>query len=165
MVTATDSLLSLTAADVMSREPLTIPRHMSLHRAAHLLTQAQVSGAPVVDDKGHCLGVLSTTDLVRWLDRSGPDRPRASVSDVDFLEPWQMAEPNAPTAEVGQYMTTDIVVAWPETGIGELARRMLDAHVHRLIIVDATGRVIGLVSTTDLLGALARHALRESCRP
>jgi CBS-domain-containing membrane protein len=55
-------------------------------------------------------------------------------------------------------MTADPVTATPETPVGALARRMLDAHVHRLIIVDTAGRPVGIVSSTDVLAAVAREA-------
>src|SRR5438270_11142143 len=78
-ISTTKELFELTAADLMSREVVTIPRKMSLHGAAHRLAQAQVSGAPVIDEQGRCIGMLSATDLARWMDRGQPtSRPRAS---------------------------------------------------------------------------------------
>ena len=40
--------------------------------------------------------------------------------------------------------------------IGELARRMIDVHIHRVIVVDQSGKPIGIVSSTDVLAALAQ---------
>jgi CBS domain-containing protein len=55
-------------------------------------------------------------------------------------------------------MTADPVTARADVRVGELARLMLDAHVHRVIIADPTGRPVGIVSTTDVLAAVAREA-------
>jgi CBS domain-containing protein len=44
----------------------------------------------------------------------------------------------------------------PATRIGELAQRMLDAHIHRAIVVDRNQKPVGIVSTTDILAAVAR---------
>src|SRR5262249_46533560 len=71
MPVSSKPFLTLTAADLMSRRVLAIPQEMSLPRAAHLLSQEQVSGAPVVDGQGRCVGVLSATDFVHWAERSG----------------------------------------------------------------------------------------------
>jgi len=42
--------------------------------------------------------------------------------------------------------------------IGDLANMMIDAHIHRVIVVDSNERPIGIVSTTDILAAVAREA-------
>ena len=51
------SYLTLTAQDVMSREVITVPREMPVSEAANILSKAQISGVPVVDERGKCLGV------------------------------------------------------------------------------------------------------------
>jgi CBS domain-containing protein len=70
MIAAGDSVRSLSAADLMSRGVKTIPAGMSLPDAARDLTRLGIHGAPVVDDRGRCVGVLSATDLVRWVGRA-----------------------------------------------------------------------------------------------
>src|SRR5260370_10548324 len=70
---------TLTAADLMTRDVVAIPEHMSLRTAARLLAGAQVTGAPVIDENGACVGVLSGSDFVRWADEGAPRR-RACVS-------------------------------------------------------------------------------------
>ena len=52
MITTTKPFLSLTAADLMCRDVVTLPRSMSLRAAGHLLSESHVSGAPVVDETG-----------------------------------------------------------------------------------------------------------------
>lgn len=59
-------------------------------------------------------------------------------------------------------MTHDPVLVGAMVKIGELARMMMDAHIHRIIVVDtATDRPIGIVSSIDILAALARAARNE----
>src|SRR5947209_11543530 len=109
MIPATKSLRELTAADLMSRHVVTIPHRMSLHAAAHRLNQANVSGAPVTDDEGRCVGVLSRTDLVRWLDRGeGAARADAHVT-VDYCCDWDVPGPeDSCTEQVSRFLTTDL---------------------------------------------------------
>ena len=52
-------------------------------------------------------------------------------------------------------MTRDPVTVSPGATIGDLARKMIDVHIHRVIVVDNNGKPIGIVSSTDLLAALA----------
>jgi CBS-domain-containing membrane protein len=154
-------MLELTAADLMSRDIIAIPKHLSVRGAAHRLAQSQVGGAPVIDETGRCVGVLSMTDLVRWMDR-GEAPCRRPLAREEFHTPWQMYDlDRMPEEEVGRVMTTDLVSVTPQTRIGELARQMLDAHIHRLFVLDDMGRPAGVVATTDVLAAVVDYDRRD----
>jgi len=69
---------------------------------------------------------------------------------------WQVVEvEKLPADEVRRFMTPDPVTVRPDTGLRALARMMIDAHIHRIIVVDEEQKPIGIVSSTDLLAALA----------
>ena len=70
-----------------------------------------------------------------------------------------------PTEKVGQFMTADPVTVSPGTTIGALAQMMMDAHIHRIIVVDQDERPVGVVSATDILAALAREASPKETVP
>ena len=80
---------------------------------------------------------------------------------------WQQVAEQMPVSPVRRYMTADVVTAAPTATVPELARRMLDAHIHRIIVVDEQHRPIGIVSSTDILAAVAYSAAEEadSCSP
>lgn len=164
MTTLETPLLQLTAEDLMSRDVMVIPQHMSLKAAAHLLAQAEVSGAPVVDEEGRCVGVLSAADLVHWVDRGKQAARRGGASASCVCCDWQMdGLDDVPEDAVSRYMTTNVVATGPETCVGELARWMREAHIHRVVIVDARRRPVGVVSSMDVLAAVARlHCLQEA---
>lgn len=150
-------LMSLCASDLMSPEVLLIPREMSLKGAARMLARAGVTGAPVVDASGRCIGVLSATDYMRWVE-SERKAPLPQESAECMCKPWQIPEGVLEEAGcVERCMTRDPVLVGPNTRIGDLARMMMDAHIHRLIVVDRSSqRPIGIVSSTDVLAAVAR---------
>ena len=149
------SLHSLTAADLMSRNLVLVPKDMSLQGAARLLSRAHVSGAPVVNENGRCVGVLSTTDFLHWVENGNTrNKPDESVCNS-----WHIFGSEAsPTDTVGCFMTGDPVTVAGGATIGELAQMMLDARIHRVIVVDHNERPIGIVSSTDVLAAVAREA-------
>lgn len=60
-----------TVADLMSRDPVRLSEQMPLREAARLLLRAGVGGAPVVDARGRCVGVLSAADVLRWVAGGG----------------------------------------------------------------------------------------------
>jgi CBS domain-containing protein len=154
MIAIAKPLLSLCAADLMSHDLVMIPQDMSVRGAARMLSRAEISGAPVVDDEGRCIGVISATDFIRWAE----DGPRPdSNPDACACSPWQIIEEHEfPEGCVREIMTTDPVTAPPETPVGDLARMMLNAHIHRVIVVDRGGRPVGVVSSTDILAAVAQ---------
>jgi CBS-domain-containing membrane protein len=207
MVTTAEPLLALTVEDVMSREVVTIPRWMSMRDAAGLLRRSQISGAPVVDEQGRCMGVLSAADFLRWAEEGCPTPANGSPPTCSYqvkgrlltgeeavictlaegscplqemrpitdgrhvaicrqphgvLADWQQVKEDLPGGMVGDYMTTDVVSAGPWMPLPELARMMVDAHIHRVPILDERGWPVGVVSSTDLLAAIASDWLRSA---
>ena len=156
MRTANKRLLALTAADLMSDPVVTLPKEMSLQGAAHMLSRFSISGAPVVDGNGRCIGVLSTTDFVSWAEKGEGAAKRSRAGSCCAHTAWQVLDiETIPEGEVSRYMTANPVTASPVTRIADLARMMTDAHIHRVIVVDEQGRPVGVVSSTDILAALA----------
>lgn len=156
MTQSTKPLLALCAGDIMSQHVVMIPREMSLQGAARMLTRAGVTGAPVVDGNGRCIGVLSTTDFMHWIEKDKKNgKPKSSGQSI--CSAWQIPpEAIEPTCLVEDFMTKDPVLAAAGAKIGELARMMMDAHIHRVIVVDGAERPIGVVSSMDILAAVAR---------
>jgi CBS-domain-containing membrane protein len=152
MTVTAKPLLALTAADLVTRSVVTVPQDMRLADAARLLAHEQISGAPVTDADGHCVGILSATDFVHWAeDRANGISPRLSRgTDQSILNTETL-----PTDTVCAYMTSDPVTVGPWIGLRDLARLMLDAHIHRLVVVDEQRWPSGIVSSTDILAALA----------
>ena len=69
---------------------------------------------------------------------------------------WQMVESESlPLEDVRHYMTAEPVTVSPETSITELARMMVNSEVQRVIVVDSENCATGVVSSTDLLAAVA----------
>ena len=192
--------MTLEATDLMSRDVVTISQEMSLRAAAHVLFQNRISGAPVVDANGRCIGVLSAADFARWAEEGGHGAEDVPLPACPYqvkgrlltgeaavictlaegscplqvmrpttvgrhtavcrqpsgvLSDWQQVTENLPVSAVRRYMTADVVTVGPQTPLSELARVMIDAHIHRVIVVDLERRPVGVVSSTDLLAAMA----------
>ncbi len=159
MIPSTKPFLALTAADLMSPATVVIPRDMTLQGAAHLLAQADVNGAPVIDPDGRCVGVISAHDFIMWAER-GKRPPQTEAGGWPcYCSAWSIPDDDAGGELVRDFMTADPATIAPSAVIGTLAEAMLDAHIHRLIVVDAARRPVGVVSSTDVLAAVA-HAAR-----
>jgi CBS domain-containing protein len=161
MVAATTPLHALTARDLMSCDLVTIPLEMSLRSAARLLSRNQISGAPVVDAAGRCVGVLTATDFLQCAGRGG-EAARPARSAPCFCSDWQVPDADTlPADSVAAYMTPDPVLVTPGTRLGQLARSMLDAHIHRVIVANADRQPLGIVTSMDVLAAVARTDLES----
>jgi predicted transcriptional regulator len=156
MATRVKPLFEITAEEMMSRDLVSVPRKMSLRAAAHLLNEARISGAPVVDEQGRCIGMLTTSDLSKWVERGERASKHAEEAPACMCTDWQVPDFSAlPADEVARHMTTDLVTASPHASMTELARKMIDADIHRILITDKQGRPVGIVTSTDILAAVA----------
>jgi CBS domain-containing protein len=155
--TAAKRLWALTAADLMTPHVTTIPPEMSLREAGRLLFTSNISGAPVVDWNGKCLGILSASDFVHWV--GNLDETRRKREPVSFIAPWGevISLDESDGNDVRRYMTEGPVAVAPETPIAEIAQNMVDAHIHRVLVV-SEDRPCGIITGTDLVAAIAKAA-------
>jgi CBS domain-containing protein len=154
----------------MTAPVLTIPQEMSLREAASLLSHSHISGAPVVDAEGQCIGVLSSSDFVTWAGEGGEAASGGSVTG--FIAPWGewIDIEDSPDTEIRHYMTALPVKVAGATPIAELAQRMVADHIHRVLVVGDQNRPRGIVTRTDVRAAVARMSqsvpqASESPRP
>ena len=129
--------------ELMHREVRTLPPDATVAEAIITLADAHVSGLPIVDQHGQMLGVLSSADVLE---------AEAEAADVDartsVLEDTRVSE----------LMTPRPITVTPETSIQEAARQMLYADVKRLFVVQES-RLVGVISQTDIVGAVANGRL------
>ncbi len=150
------------AKDIMRRNPVTVSEGMTVRELARVFVERRISGAPVVDREGRLRGVISQTDLVRR------DREMRPASELPaFYQPaekvvdasgYQVEDPDY--ARVRDIMTPAVLAAEEETPIEEVARMMLRKRIHRIIIT-RRGRLVGIVTTMDMLRALLARAGRR----
>lgn len=74
--------------------------------------------------------------------------------DAVFTD-WQPEVEHSPHLVASRYMATDFITVSPQMPLRELARTLLDARMHRAIVADGDGRPLGVVTTTDVLAAVA----------
>jgi CBS domain-containing protein len=150
-----------TARDVMQTGVVALGANDPLHVAQRLFYEEGIHGAPVLDQLGRVVGVLSSNDLLRALleakEVAGAGPRRAPVDLDEALGAWNLApedfEERVQAAEVSEYMTDSPVQVAPDTPVSELARIMRENGIHRVLVVEG-GKLCGIVSTFDLIGLL-----------
>ena len=122
----------LKVRDIMTTEVFTVDAHEPIVQAAWTLTSQLITGAPVKDGDGNVIGVLSETDLLRrFLDERG--NPTGTVSSAISGVVWSIA-PDDPAIDAVRLMTS--------------------RRIHRVVVIEAPGKLVGIVSSTDVLAAL-----------
>ncbi|MCX4744773.1 CBS domain-containing protein [Kitasatospora sp. NBC_01287] len=147
-----------TVHDVMTQGVVTARPDTPFKEVAGLFHRNDITAVPVVDDRDRPLGMVSEADLLRN-EAVQPDP--AGHSGAARLSPHERARAEAETA--GALMTSPAITARPDWSIVEAARVMDREKVKRLPVVDEAGRLVGIVSRSDLLQIFLRHdaAIRE----
>lgn len=143
----------LTAKDVMSSPPITVPSSASIREVATILDENEISGAPVIDDQERPIGVVSRTDLLRLLIEGGPGR-RPDATFLELIAADSPSELSVDVEEMGtaeEFMSPEPVTVSLDEPLAAIARKMSEERVHRVIVVDKDGRAAGVVTTLDLL--------------
>ena len=121
------------AAELMSPHPLSINDQASVRDAAVFLTRKRIGAAPVIDQAGRTVGVISLSDIARHAygeDASTPSDQPMKVRDV---------------------MTPDVLFVRPDTPIKTVIDDLLKLGVHRLFVIDSDEVLIGVISMLDIL--------------
>ena len=139
--------------DVMSTHPVSVRQTSPFKELAARFREFRVSGFPVVDDDGTVVGVVSAADLLakRALD-GGYDGLRGMITGIMHRKALE----NAGGLTAGDLMTSPAVTIAPDDTVEQAARLMYTRRLRRLPVVDAAGRVVGIISRTDVLAVFDR---------
>ena len=158
-----------TAAEIMVRDVATVWQTHTLAQAAAVLLREQISGMPVVNEEGVCVGVISLMDILRAEEIVADEQQKVASSSyfdsaltlptgvyAERLE--ELRDKLAPASGrfVKEFMTTDLVSVPQDTQLDKIVTSMVDAHIHRLLVLDADRHLQGIVTTIDVLAALMR---------
>ena len=155
----------ITAADLMNPRVLTVREDLTVRELANVLVENEISGAPVEDRSGKLVGVVSLTDIAAALAEDEELEAESERGDF-FLSEWEddgmsreeIEELGLDEAEltVVDIMTPEVFTVREDTPVSEIAEAMIQNHVHR-ILVTREDRVVGIISTSDLLGLLVEE--------
>ena len=145
--------------DLMTTPVVTVGPETPFKELVARLAEHRVSAVPVVNDAGLVLGVVSEADLLLKEEHPDPD------ADLPLI--WtkrRRAEHDKAAAAVARdLMTVAVVSITPDATAAQAARRMHTANIKRLPVLGEGGRLVGIISRSDLLKVFNRadHAIRR----
>lgn len=160
--------MTLYARDLMQTDPIAVSPEQPLLQAHRLMLEEEIHGAPVVDEDGNVLGVISALDLLRAVQQeyeSGAAVPTYFRGDLPYSGPDWFQTPEdfqdrLADLTVGDVMVTEIVSVRPDAPIADVARIMRSQRIHRVLVVDDR-QLLGLVTTFDLIATLTEQPPAE----
>jgi len=148
------------AMDVMVRNVITVRPDADVGDAIELLTKYDISALPVVDDNGRVVGVISEADLMHR-DEIGTEKrhPRWLEAVMPaFILANEFAKSHG--RRVDEIMSADVITASVDTSLAEIAMLLERHRIKRVPIVDE-GKLVGIVSRSNLIQALASSRVQS----
>jgi len=150
------------ACDIMTPDVLTVRPDTGLAELVRLLLERRISAVPVVED-GAVVGIVSESDLLRRPELgTAPARPRWLLL-FGFAERDAAAYTKTHGRTAGEVMSQPVISVAEDAAVEEVAR-LMDRHRIKRLPVLRDGRLVGIVTRSDLVRALARK-LQETPSP
>ena len=131
--------------DVMTQDPITVVPSVGIKAAMTKLAFAGITSMPVVDEERRLCGIVSEADLIRDV----ADDPRAHERPIAI-------RPVVPPRTVEDVYTRSPIAVGPQDDVTAVVDVMTAKGFKSLPVVDPEHRLIGMVSRSDVLRALAR---------
>lgn len=137
--------------DVMTADPVTVTPTTPVKELAGILVKQRVGALPVLTARGRPVGVVTETDLLRKEQlQKDPDGQHSMHLNYRARRAIATAE------TAGEIMTRRPATVWVGTTVAQAARLMDRCQVRYLLVVDESGKLLGVVSPRDLLRVFLR---------
>lgn len=146
--------MSWAITDVMTKEVVVVGPQVGFKECVNMLRLHRVSALPVVNGDGKLVGIVSEADLLAKEEQRGAKRP--------WIGLIRRQSRHASGRTASDVMSSPAITIGPAASVPEAARLMHRLRVKRLPVIDAEGRLVGIVSRYDLLKTFMRSG--ESIR-
>lgn len=149
--------------DIMNTDLITVTPDMDISRAAKILFDNRINGAPVVDDSGSLVGILCQSDLITQQKKLPIPTVFTFLDGLIRLTSVKQIEKQVSkiaALTVSEAMTPKPVTVQPDTEIETVAALMVDSKFHTLPVVEDS-RLVGIIGKEDVLRTLIPTT--ESC--
>lgn len=151
------------AADLMQRDIVAIAPDDTLRDALELMTENHITGLPVMDGKSRCVGLITASDILNYEEEhanNSEENGSARFYDPETQQ-WETVPFSAfGLEEFGDVRVQDVMareLVWVDRAmpLKDVARRMIDERVHRVLVMDKQCCLYGILSAYDFLRVVA----------
>jgi CBS domain-containing protein len=142
------------ARDIMTTAVVTVTPDTPVQEVAKTLIERRISAAPVVDKSGKVVGIVSEGDLMRRPETGTEPHHSWWLRMVEMPEQHAAEYSRTHGGTAGDVMTSNVVTVPDDASVGEIAELLESRHIKRVPVVSG-GKLVGIVSRSNLLQALA----------
>lgn len=151
----------LIAKDIMTPHVKSVPHSWTMQKFASFLAKNNISGTPVANDKGELIGIATLKDIADFHLNKSSSSFDAQLSEEELQEARRLRMMifegmSKLPVEVGDIMTPIIFSVDENTSIKEVAQLMMEEHLHRVFVKNAT-KLTGIITTYDLLKVITEE--------
>jgi CBS domain-containing protein len=140
---------SVRARDIMTKEVFFVRRNTLVEEVAEMLARQKIAGAPVVEENGRVVGVISEKD---FLSRMGVNDPKTFMGVIaQCLKGKGCVAISIRAKKAEDIMTSPAITVSEDTPLQEIAAIFTEKNINRAPVTDSKGSLIGIVSRADIL--------------
>lgn len=152
--------------NIMTKKVVTLKPDESLKEVALKFSEHNISGAPVVDDENHVVGILSETDIMNTLERSGREvkmvylSPALSMVGLSFKETPSDKKAEEIFKDVGdikvsEMMKRNVKTVAPDDQVKAVIDIVASGKINRVPVVE-DGKLVGIVTRGDIIRGMSK---------
>lgn len=155
--------MNLYARDVMQPDVVSVAPEAALLEVHRLFVEEEIGGAPVIDDEGRVVGVITAKDLLRAVQEQYDSAAALTVpeyfreelpySGPDWLAAPEDFQDRMSSMTAADAMVRGVITVPPDATVREIARLMREQRIHRVFVVSGE-ELVGIVTTFDMVRLL-----------
>ncbi len=148
----------LTARQLMSKDVITVTSETEVRELAKIFSENKISGAPVLDEQGKLIGVVTESDLIYQNKKVHIPTAVAILDAVFYLEtPAKMEQElkKISGTKVRDIFAPEVISVEPDTPLDEVATLMAEKHIHTLPVLD-NNSLVGVIGKSDIIRMIAQ---------
>ncbi len=148
-------LANAKVSEVMTQHVISLTASDTIQEAASVMLEHGFSTVPVVNTNNKCIGILSRSDLTELLLQQDDELSRLLDTDRLSLEWFNRTMETTDSRSVNELMSDNVSLVKENTSLPDACREMVRNRVHHLPVVNRDDKVVGIISTFDIVNAVA----------
>lgn len=148
----------LKAKDIMTRDVITVKPTTTIEELARIFIEKKISGAPVVDDNGDVIGIVTENDLISQNKRLHiPTVVRLFDAFIMLDSPSKIEKEikRMAAVTVSDICVRDVITVTEDTAVEDIAAIMSEKKVHLIPVVEGK-KVRGIIGKMDIIKGMVR---------